>query len=194
MNSRDLLEHCLDSSRHALSDAKEVSLHTCSRVFKNREGTINLFHLSIQKLKVPSISNVQCLWQQDGLGENGAMWSNTRGVGAQCTLEFIYTEKGTFNFWALEVTDLAESKLLLYFCRINWAQDRLLMDYRAPCSTSPVSQQLFLSSGLWTTAWGDHFRISREQYKKKSPESGWKHAQSLWFSKRKYGKSMRGPH
>ena len=33
---------------------------------------------------------------------------------------------------ALEVTDLAESKLLLYFCRINWAQDRLLMDYRAP--------------------------------------------------------------
>ena len=58
MNSRDLLEHCLDSSRHALSDAKGLYLHTCSRVFKNREGTINLFHLSIQRLKVPSISMV----------------------------------------------------------------------------------------------------------------------------------------
>ena len=33
-------------------------LHTCSRVFKNREGSINLFHLSIERLKVPSISNV----------------------------------------------------------------------------------------------------------------------------------------
>ena len=25
----------------------------------------------------------------------------------------------------MEVTDLRESSLLLYFCRINWAQDRL---------------------------------------------------------------------
>ena len=43
-------------------------LHTCSRVLKNREGTITLFHLSIQKLKVPSISNVQwwLLRQQAG--------------------------------------------------------------------------------------------------------------------------------
>ena len=32
---------------------------TLGLYLKKREGTINLFHLSIQKLKVPSISNVQ---------------------------------------------------------------------------------------------------------------------------------------
>ena len=44
-------------------------LHTCSRVFKNREGTINLFHLSSQRLKVPSISNVQ--WRNQPLDKLG---------------------------------------------------------------------------------------------------------------------------
>ena len=39
-------------------------------------------------------------------------------------IDFLYTEDATFNFWALEVTDHVESKLQLYFCRINWAQDR----------------------------------------------------------------------
>ena len=66
----------------------------------------------------------------------------------QCTLENVSTEEGTFNFWALEVIDLRESSLLLYFCRINWAQDRLSLNYKDPCSTSPVSQRLSLSSGL----------------------------------------------
>ena len=33
--------------------------NTWSRVLKNREGTINLFHLSIPRLKVPSTSKVQ---------------------------------------------------------------------------------------------------------------------------------------
>ena len=69
-------------------------------------------------------------------------------VGNHCTFEIACTREGTFNFWALEVTDLVESKLMLYFCRINLAEDRLSLNYRAPCSTSPVSQQLFLSSGL----------------------------------------------
>ena len=36
-----------------------------------------------------------------------------------CTFEIVSTEEGTFNFWALEVTELRESSLLLYFCRIN---------------------------------------------------------------------------
>ena len=66
----------------------------------------------------------------------------------QCTLEIVSTEEGTFNFWALEVTYLRESSLLLYFCRINWAQDRLSLNYKDSCSTSPVSQWLSLSSGL----------------------------------------------
>ena len=65
-----------------------------------------------------------------------------------CTFEIVSTEVGTFNFWALEVTDLRESSLLLYFRRINWAQDRLSPTYRDPCSISPVSQRLSLSSGL----------------------------------------------
>ena len=66
----------------------------------------------------------------------------------QCTFEIVSTKEGTFNFWALEVTDLRESSLLLYFCRINWAQDRLSLNYKDPCSSSPVSQRLSLSSGL----------------------------------------------
>ena len=65
-----------------------------------------------------------------------------------CTIEIVSTKEGTFNCWALEVTDLRESSLLLYFCRINWAQDRLSLNYKDPCSTSPVSQRLSLSSGL----------------------------------------------
>ena len=47
-------------------------LHTCSRVYKNREGSINQFHLSIQKFKVPSISNVH--WRGHGLKS----WTRTR--------------------------------------------------------------------------------------------------------------------
>ena len=66
----------------------------------------------------------------------------------QCTFEIVSTEEGTFNFWALDVTDLRESSLLLYFCRINWAQDRLSLNFKDPCSTSPVSLRLSLSSGL----------------------------------------------
>ena len=61
MISRVVLKHCLDSSRHVLFQMQKtlgLYLHTCSRVLKNREGTITLFHLSFQKLKVPSISNV----------------------------------------------------------------------------------------------------------------------------------------
>ena len=41
------------------------------------------------------------------------------------TKELVYTEEGTFNFWALGVTELVENELLLYFCMINLAQDRL---------------------------------------------------------------------
>jgi len=59
---------------------------------------------------------------------------------AHCTKELVHTKEGTFNFWSLEVTDHVESKLLLYFCRISWAQDRLSLNYKDPCSTSPVSQ------------------------------------------------------
>ena len=76
------------------------------------------------------------------------------------------TGEATFNLWVLEVTGLVESKLLLYF----WAHDRLSLNYKGPCFTSPVSQRLSLSSGLWITAWRDHFRVNREQYKKKYPE------------------------
>ena len=36
---------------------------------------------------------------------------------------------GYFNSWALELTDLEECKLLLYFYKLNWAQDRLLQNY-----------------------------------------------------------------
>ena len=50
---------------------------------------------------------------------------NFNCIKGHCTLEIACTREGTFNFWALEVTDLVESKLLLYFCRISWAQDRL---------------------------------------------------------------------
>ena len=57
-------------------------------------------------------------------------------VGNHCTFEIACTREGTFNFWALEVTNLVESKLMLYFCRINLAEDRLSLNYRAPCSTS----------------------------------------------------------
>ena len=32
-------------------------------------------------------------------------------VGNHCTFEIACTREGTFNFWALEVTDLVESKL-----------------------------------------------------------------------------------
>ena len=35
---------------------------------------------------------------------------------SHCTLEILYTQDGTFNFWALEATDFVESKFLLYFC------------------------------------------------------------------------------
>ena len=70
----------------------------------------------------------------------------------QYTKEFLYTDEDTFNFWALEVTDLTESKLLLYFCRITWAQDRLSTIYKYPYSTSPVFQRLSLLSMLWTIA------------------------------------------
>ena len=66
----------------------------------------------------------------------------------QSTLEIVSTEEGTINFWALEVIDLRESSLLLYLCRISWAQDRLALNHKDPCSTSPVSQRLSLSSGL----------------------------------------------
>ena len=44
---------------YQMQKTRGLYLHTRSRVFKNREGSINLFHLSIQKLKVPSISIVQ---------------------------------------------------------------------------------------------------------------------------------------
>ena len=45
---------------YQMQKTRGLYLHTRSRVFKNREGSITLFHLSIQKLKVPSISIVQC--------------------------------------------------------------------------------------------------------------------------------------
>ena len=48
---------------YQMQNTRGLYLHTCSRVFKNCEGSINLFHLSIQKLKVPSISIVQCLFR-----------------------------------------------------------------------------------------------------------------------------------
>ena len=112
---------------------------------------------------------------------------------SQCTLEIVSTEEGTFNFWALEVTDLIENLFLLYSRRIICAENESLQDYKAPVSISPMLQRLSLSSVLWTTASRDHFRINREQYKKKTPESGWKRGQSLWFSKVKYRKSARGP-
>ena len=60
MISRYVLKHCLDSSRHQMQKTLGLYLHTCSRVFKTYEGSITLFHSSIQKLKVPSISIVQC--------------------------------------------------------------------------------------------------------------------------------------
>ena len=45
-------------------------------------------------------------------------------------MELVYTEEGTFIFWALEATDLVERKLLLYFFSINWEQDKLFWNLR----------------------------------------------------------------
>ena len=45
---------------YQMQKTRGLYFHTCSRVFKNREGTITLFNLSTHKLKVPSISNVHC--------------------------------------------------------------------------------------------------------------------------------------
>ena len=90
------------------------------------------------------------------------------------------------------MTDLIENLFLLYSRRIICAENESLQDYKAPVSISPMLQRLSLSSVLWTTASRDHFRINREQYKKKTPESGWKRAQSLWFSKVKYRKAQGG--
>ena len=84
-------------------------------------------------------------------------------ASGHCTFEIVCTREGTFNCWALQDSGggLVESKLLLYFCRIKWAQDRISLNITDPCSTSPVSQRLSHSPGLWTTAWRDHFRIDR---------------------------------
>ena len=63
-------------------------------------------------------------------------------------MELVSTEEGTFNFWALEVTDPRENMFLLYSRRIMCAQNESLQDYKAPVSVSPVSQRLSLSAGL----------------------------------------------
>ena len=49
--------------------------------------------------------------------------------GLCCMKELVNTENATFNFWALETC----RKFLLYFCRIYWAQDILLVSYIDPC-------------------------------------------------------------
>ena len=56
----------------------------------------------------------------------------------------------------LELTGLVESKLLLYFYRINLAQDRLSLDFKD--STFPVSKQRTLS--LLNKKWGDYQPVS----------------------------------
>ena len=106
-------------------------------------------------------------------------------------MELLKTEEGTFNFWALEVTDLKEN----FFCSIPGAlcvqRMRVYRIIRLQSLLPLCPQRLSLSSELWITALREHFRINREQYKKKSPESWWKRTRSLWFSKIKYGKRAR---
>ena len=57
---------------------------------------------------------------------------------SRCTKEVLYTKQGTYNFRALEETELVDDQLLLYFCKINSAQERLSMNYRDPSFSSSV--------------------------------------------------------
>ena len=88
---------------YQMQKTRGLYFHTCSRFFKNREWTITMFNLTTHKLKVPSISNVHCTKLHDSF--------------LHCTMELVSTEEGTFNFWALEVTDLKEN----FFCSIPGA-------------------------------------------------------------------------
>ena len=56
------------------------------------------------------------MFQVPDKGGDGLGWVDA--VLYQCTEEFVYTKEGTFNFGALEVTDLIEILLLLYSRRI----------------------------------------------------------------------------
>jgi len=114
----------------------------CALVGKGPRGGLQVDNLFMKRHKL--VCNF--FLRQNTINEGFQQDINTHH--GHCTMELVYTKDGTFNFWALEVTDLVKSKLLICFCRINWVQDRLSLDYEDPCSSSPVSQRLTLLSGL----------------------------------------------
>ena len=66
-----------------MQKTRGLYLHTCSRVFKNCEGTVILFNLSTPKLKVPSNSIVHCCSNMTSislslLARNGRDFSSAR--------------------------------------------------------------------------------------------------------------------
>ena len=83
---------------YQLQKTRGLYLHTCSRVFKTREGSINLFHSSIQKLKVPLISIVH--WFKKIIRQSHGILEPSQKVLAsydQCALRSDTPKLGVFN-------------------------------------------------------------------------------------------------